>query len=114
MRLESIPSIKNRTLLLFVSIICGFPEKAPAALEIVKIEMLNSWLYFGSEKDLSSRLALLHKSCEVRSSPFPQTRLAYRFCDRYTKSSVAIEDGDADLDFYDLPLEIPRHQRLAE
>jgi hypothetical protein len=32
------------------------------------------------------------------SSPFPQTHLAYRFRDRYTKSSVAIEDGDADLD----------------
>ena len=46
--------------------------------------------------------------------PFPQTHLAYRFRDRYTKSSVAIEDGDADLDFCDLPLEVPRHQRLAE
>jgi hypothetical protein len=32
----------------------------------------------------------------------------------YTKSSVAIEDGDADLDLCDLPLEVPRHQRLAE
>ena len=31
----------------------------------------------------------------------------------YTKSSVAIEDGDVDLDFCDLPLKVPRHQRLA-
>jgi len=46
--------------------------------------------------------------------PFPHTHLAYRFCDRYTKSSVAIEDGDADLDFCDLPLKVPRHQRLSE
>ena len=46
--------------------------------------------------------------------PFPHTHLPYRFCDRYTKSSVAIEDGDADLDFCDLPLKVPRHQRLAE
>ena len=59
-------------------------------------------------------MALLHKSGEGRFSPFAQTHLAYRFCDRYNKSSVAIEDGDADLDFCDLPLEVPRHQRLAE
>ena len=55
--------------------------------------------------------ALLHKLGEVRSTPFPK---AYRFRERYTKSSVAIEDGDADLDFCDLPLKVPRHQRLAQ
>ena len=46
--------------------------------------------------------------------PFPQTYLTYRFCDSYIKSSVAIEDGDADLDFCNLPLRVPRHQLLAE
>ena len=46
--------------------------------------------------------------------PLPDAHLAYRFCDKYTKSSVVIEDGDADLDFCDLPLKVPRHQRLAE
>ena len=46
--------------------------------------------------------------------PFPHKHLTYRFCDRYTESSVAIEDGDANLDFCDLPLKVPRHQRLAE
>ena len=59
-------------------------------------------------------LALLHESGEGRSSPFAQTHLAYRFCDRYTNSSVAIEDGDADLDFCDLHVEVPGRQRLAE
>jgi hypothetical protein len=48
------------------------------------------------------------------SSPFPQTGLAYRLCDRYAKSGVAIEDGDADLDFCDLSFEVPRHKRLAQ
>ena len=32
----------------------------------------------------------------------------------YTKSSVAVQNGDVDLDFRDLPFEVPRHQRLDE
>jgi hypothetical protein len=47
------------------------------------------------------------------SFPFPQTDLAYCLCDRYAKSGVAVEDGDADLDFRDLPFEVPRHERLT-
>jgi hypothetical protein len=31
-----------------------------------------------------------------------------------TQSGVAVQHRDADLDFRDLPLEVPRHQRLAE
>lgn len=45
---------------------------------------------------------------------FTQPDLPYGLCDRYAKSGVAVEDGDADLDFRDLPLEIPRHERLAQ
>jgi hypothetical protein len=48
------------------------------------------------------------------SFPFPQTDLAYCLCDRYAKSGVAVEDCDADLDFRDLPFEVPRHERLAQ
>jgi hypothetical protein len=48
------------------------------------------------------------------SFPFPQTDLAYCLCDRYAKSGVAVEDGDADLDFRDLPFEVPRHERLTQ
>jgi hypothetical protein len=60
--------------------------------------------------------ALLHKSGEGRSSPFPfpQTPLAYRFRDKYTKCGVAVQHRDADLDFRDLSFEVPRHERLAE
>lgn len=46
--------------------------------------------------------------------PFPQTDLAYWLSDGYAKSSVAVEDGDTDLDLCDLPIKVPRHQRLAE
>ena len=58
--------------------------------------------------------ALLHKSGDGRSSPLPQTDLAYGLGYRYAKSRVAVEDGDADLNFRDLPFEVPRHERLVE
>ena len=38
----------------------------------------------------------------------------YWLSEGYAKSSVAVEDGDTDLDLCDLPIEVPRHQRLAE
>ena len=37
------------------------------------------------------------------SFPFPQTDLAYWLSDRYAKSSIAVEDGDTNLDLCDLP-----------
>ena len=46
--------------------------------------------------------------------PLPQTDLAYWLSDGYAKISVAVEDGDTDLDLCDLPIEAPRYQRLAE
>ena len=45
--------------------------------------------------------------------PLPQTDLGYGPSVRYAKRSIAIEHGDADLDFRDLPFEVPRHERLA-
>ncbi|MFT6271912.1 MAG: hypothetical protein ACJA0F_000750 [Dinoroseobacter sp.] len=48
------------------------------------------------------------------SFPFPQTDLAYCLCDRYAMSGVVVEDGDADLDFRDLPFKVPRHERLTQ
>ena len=41
--------------------------------------------------------------------PLPRTDLPYRLCDRNAKSGVAVEHGDADMDFRDLPVEVPRH-----
>ena len=46
--------------------------------------------------------------------PLPHTDSAYRLSDGYAKSRVAIEDGDADVDFCNLPIKVPRHQRLAK
>lgn len=46
--------------------------------------------------------------------PLPQTDLADWLSNGYAKISVAVEDGDTDLDLCDLPIEVPRHQRLAE
>jgi hypothetical protein len=48
------------------------------------------------------------------SFPFPQTDLAYCLCDRYAMSGVVVEDGDADLDFRDLPFKVPHHERLTQ
>ncbi len=33
--------------------------------------------------------------------------------DRYAERSVAVRDGDADLDLYNLAVEVPRHEPLA-
>jgi len=46
--------------------------------------------------------------------PLPLTDIAYGLSDRYAKSRIAVEDGDADLAFRDLPFEVPRHERLAQ
>ena len=48
------------------------------------------------------------------SFPFPRTDLSYGLSDGYAKSGVAVEHRDADLDFGDLPVEVSRHQGLAE
>ena len=45
--------------------------------------------------------------------PLPQTDLSYRRSDRYAKRRISVENDDADLDFCDLPVEVPRHERLA-
>ncbi len=58
--------------------------------------------------------ALLHKSAEGRSPPFPQTDLADCHCYRYVKSGVTVKDSDTDLELGNLPLKAPRHQRLAK
>ncbi|MDB4053754.1 hypothetical protein N9499_07490 [Octadecabacter sp.] len=45
--------------------------------------------------------------------PLPQTDLGYGLSDRYAKRSIAIERGDTDLDFRNLSVEVPCHERLA-
>lgn len=44
----------------------------------------------------------------------PQTGLSYGLCDGYAKSGVTIEHRDPDLELRDLPVEVSRHEALAE
>jgi hypothetical protein len=46
--------------------------------------------------------------------PLTQMDLTYGLCDRHAKSLAAVEDADANLDICDLPIEVPRHLRLAQ
>ncbi|MEO9515813.1 MAG: hypothetical protein ABJG55_08810, partial [Paracoccaceae bacterium] len=60
----------------------------------------NPW-HTSSESDWPTGSALLHKSGDCQSFPYPKTDLAYRFCGRYAKRGIAIKHSDADLDFRD-------------
>jgi hypothetical protein len=40
--------------------------------------------------------------------------LPHGFCDRDAEGGVAFHDGDADLDFRDLTVEVPCHEALAQ
>ncbi len=46
--------------------------------------------------------------------PLPQTDLSYGLCDGYAKGRVAIEHRDPDLELRNLPVEVSRHEALAE
>jgi hypothetical protein len=45
---------------------------------------------------------------------FPRADLSYGLCHGYAESGVTIEHGDTDLDFRDLPIEVSRHEVLAQ
>jgi len=66
----------------------------------------------GSENSLGGGLCCTnHLKAGV---PLSRRDLSYGLCDGYAKSGVAVQDGDTDLDFCDLPVEVSRHQGLAE
>ena len=44
--------------------------------------------------------------------PFPRTGSSHGLCERDAKGSGAVHDRDADLDFRNLPVEVPRHEAL--
>ena len=50
----------------------------------------------------------------LTAGPFPRTDLLYGHCDRYTESSVAVQNGDTNLQFGGLAFEVFCHQGLAE
>ena len=45
---------------------------------------------------------------------FLRTDLAYDLGNRYAKSGVLVDDGNTDLDFRDLPVEVPCHGALPQ
>ena len=46
--------------------------------------------------------------------PLPRTDLFYGNGSRYAKSSVAVENGSANLNLRDLSVEVTRHEALAQ
>ncbi len=70
------------------------------------------FLILANERDAPEcRLCRTYRVKDVL--PLPQTDLAFGLSDRYAKRRIVVKDGDADLDFRDLPFEVPRHERLA-
>ena len=45
--------------------------------------------------------------------PLSRTDLSHGFRDGYAERDVTVQDGDADLEFCDLTIEVPRHEPLA-
>lgn len=58
--------------------------------------------------------ALLHKSAIGQGSPFPGADLSHSFRDGYAECGVAVQDGDADVEFGDLTVEVSCHEPLAQ
>ena len=46
--------------------------------------------------------------------PLPRTDLSCRLRDGYAERGVAVQDGDADLEFGNLAVEVPRHEPLTQ
>ena len=43
-----------------------------------------------------------------------RTDLSYGLCDGDAERGISVQDGDADLEFSDLTVEVPRHEPLAQ
>ncbi len=59
-------------------------------------------------------LAPLRNSADVRGSPFPGRTYSRGFRDGYAERGVVVQDGDADLEFGNLTVEVPCHEALAQ
>ena len=62
----------------------------------------------------ASEGTLLHKSGDGRSSPIPGQTYPTGLCEGYAERGAAVHDGDADLKFCDLAIEVPRHEALTQ
>lgn len=59
-------------------------------------------------------MALLHKPVDGRSASFSFLGSSPGLRDGYAKGGAAVQDGDADLKFGHLAVEVPRHEPLAQ
>ena len=62
---------------------------------------------------LRTKGALLHKPLMTEATLTPAGFIP-GLCDRDAKRDVAVHDGDADLDFRDLSVKVPRHEALSQ
>ena len=53
----------------------------------------------------------MHRSAQGWFSPFPLTDLSHGFSDKNAKKGVAIQHRNAGLNYPDLSVKVPRHQR---
>lgn len=50
----------------------------------------------------------------IAEVPLPRIDLSHSLCEGYAERYVAVYDGDADPEFRDLAIEIPRHEALPQ
>jgi hypothetical protein len=75
-------------------------------------EIPHDWLE--SEDSTGAHEALLHEAAGRRPSPFSRLTLGDGLGDGDTECDEAVEDGDADLEFGGLTIEVARGERLTE
>ena len=60
------------------------------------------------------RVGSVAQICWWPRFPFPRTDLSHSFRYGYAERGVAVENRDANLEFGDLSIEVPRHEPLAQ
>ena len=55
----------------------------------------------------------VYRDCRT-AAPLPRPDLSHSLRDGYAERGIAVQDGDADLEFGDLTVEVPRHEPLAQ
>lgn len=69
---------------------------------------LVAWVIFRSGR------ALLHKSADGGTAPYPLTDLSCDLRDADAERNVAVQHGNTNLELRDLAVEVPRHEALTK
>ena len=64
------------------------------------------------KSDIRSDLSSDRSRSQTAPAGASRTVSSHRFCDRYADRGVAVRDGDADVEFGNLTVEVPRHEPL--